>query len=40
MRLSDWRKAMIDDDVMLAMCFVIGITAWAITIRLFFNDND
>lgn len=41
MKSSDWRKrAMIDDDIMLAMCFVFGLTAWLITIRLFFNDND
>lgn len=40
MRLNDWRKAMIDDDILLIMCLIIGLTAWVITIRLFFNGND
>lgn len=31
---------MIDDGILLIMCFIIGITAWAITVHLFFNDND
>ena len=31
---------MIDDGILLIMCFIIGITAWLITVRLFFNDND
>ena len=31
---------MINDGILLIMCFIIGITAWLITVRLFFNDND
>lgn len=31
---------MIDDGILLIMCFVIGITAWAITVLLFFNDDN
>lgn len=31
---------MIDDGVLLAMCFVIGISAWLITVKLFFDDDD
>lgn len=31
---------MIDGYILGAMCLVIGVSAWLITIRLFFNDND
>ena len=40
MKLKDWRKAMIEDGILLIMCFIIGITAWAITVHLFFHDDD
>ena len=39
-RLIDWRKAMIEEDVLLVICLVIGIAAWLITVRLFFGDDD
>ena len=31
---------MIDDDILLIMCLVIGLTAWLITVLLFFGDDD
>lgn len=32
---------MIDGYILGAMCFAVGVSAWLITVRLFFNnDND
>ena len=31
---------MIDDGILLAICFAIGVSAWMITVRLFFNNDD
>ncbi len=31
---------MIDDGILFLLCAVIGISAWFITVRLFFNNDD
>ena len=31
---------MINDNILWPLCFVIGISAWFITVRLFLNNND
>ena len=31
---------MIDDGILFLLCVLIGISAWFITVRLFFNNDD
>lgn len=31
---------MIDGYLLGVLCFAIGVSAWLVTVRLFFNDDD